>query len=111
VDAGLSDTSFILLGRSIVQRRVKPRTVVEALDVLEDREAGLLSRSVVLLIDELGLERVEEALDRGVVEAVAAGVSSCLVAIERKRRFVFERIPSSRMSRATRWRPQAIPRC
>ncbi len=47
------------------------RSIVEHFYVLEDRQAGLLSRSVVLLADELGLERVEEALDQGVVEAVS----------------------------------------
>ena len=49
---------------------MKPRAVVEALDPLEDREAGGFSCAVVLVVDELGLEGVEEALGDGVVEAV-----------------------------------------
>ena len=46
-------------------------SVVEDLDVLEDAGPGLVTRSVVLLMDQLGLQRVEERLLHRVVEAVA----------------------------------------
>jgi hypothetical protein len=41
---------------------VQALAVVEDLDELEDARAGLSARLVVLVIAELGLERVEEAL-------------------------------------------------
>ena len=45
--------------------------VVESSDVLKDREARFLARVIAMLVDQLGLEGVEEALGDGVVETAA----------------------------------------
>ena len=45
--------------------------IVEALDVVEDRKASLLSGREVEVVDPLGLESVEEALGDRVVFAVS----------------------------------------
>src|SRR5262245_4776801 len=60
-----------VLGRLIAESRVKATAVVEGLDVVEHAGTGLVARGVALVIDELGLQRVEEALLRRVVVAVA----------------------------------------
>ena len=65
MSAPLGDAfEFELDGRSVVQRRVHSVAIVEGLDVLEDARSGLVSGPVVLVVDELGLERVEEARDK-----------------------------------------------
>src|SRR5260370_10201187 len=45
-------------------------TVVEGFDVVEDRSTGLAATDVVVSVDELCLERREEALRDGVVPAI-----------------------------------------
>jgi hypothetical protein len=50
---------------------VHPVRVVEAFDVLEDREPSFPSRFVVAVADPFGLQREEEALRCGVVEALS----------------------------------------
>jgi hypothetical protein len=50
--------------------------VVEALDVVERREPGLVAGLEGLAVDELGLERREEALSVRVVEGVAAAADA-----------------------------------
>jgi hypothetical protein len=72
MDKGLSSRSlaFVLLGRSVVNRRMAADTIVEAFDVLEEGEPRLASRAVVSMVDPLGLERMEEALCDGVVETL-----------------------------------------
>lgn len=51
---------------------MSPSAVVEDLDVLVDGCGGLVTRRPRAPVEELALERPEEALDDGVVEAVAA---------------------------------------
>src|SRR5712691_5873057 len=48
-----------------------PPTVVEDLDVLEDRGPGVIVTDVVGTMDQLGLERREETLGNSVVPAIA----------------------------------------
>jgi len=45
-------------------------SVVEAFDVGEDITFGFLPCCILSMVDQLGLERVKEALHRGVVVAV-----------------------------------------
>src|SRR4051812_49054714 len=47
-----------------------PRSIVETFDVGEDVTSGVLPCCIVLVMDELGLERVEETLHRGIVVAI-----------------------------------------
>ena len=72
---------FELDGRSVAQRRVHSAAIVERLDVLEDTCSRLISGPVVLVVDELGLQRVEEALLRCVVVAVALATHAGLDAV------------------------------
>src|SRR6266516_4104639 len=46
------------------------RSIIEALDVSKDITSGLLTCCIMLVMDELGLERVKEALHRSVVVAI-----------------------------------------
>src|SRR6266700_6752720 len=46
-------------------------TIIEALDISKDVTFGFLSCCIVTVMDELGFERMEEALHRGIVVAVA----------------------------------------
>jgi len=55
----------------IADRRVATGSVVEALDVDKDITCCLCPCCVIPVMDELGFERVEEALHRGIVVAVA----------------------------------------
>src|SRR6266478_6294111 len=48
-----------------------PRSIVEAFDIGKDITCGFLSCCIMPVMDELGFERVEEALHRGVVIAIA----------------------------------------
>src|SRR5687767_590063 len=57
--------------RQVAERRVDALAVVERLDVIEDAGPSLLARPVVLVVDEFGLQGVEEALLGRVVVAVA----------------------------------------
>ena len=63
---------FILRRAEVAERRVPPLSVVEHFDVLEDVNARFSPRRVPPALDQLGLERPEEALDRRVIVAVAA---------------------------------------
>lgn len=45
--------------------------VIERFDVVEDSRAGFLSRGKSLVMDEFILEIAEEALDHGIVVAIA----------------------------------------
>ena len=47
-----------------------PALVVEALDVGEDVAVCLIAGCILAMMNQFGLERVEEALHRGVVVAV-----------------------------------------
>src|SRR3954447_561164 len=58
------------LWRQIPQGGVPADAVVERLDVLEDARPRLLARGVALVVDQLLLQRGEEALHRGVVPAL-----------------------------------------
>src|SRR6185295_16840479 len=57
--------------RLVTQGRVKPLAIVEDLDVLEDGGAQLDTPRPASLVDELGFDGGEEALDDGIVPAVA----------------------------------------
>src|SRR5919199_2945656 len=60
------------LGRgAITQGRVQPLSIIEHLDVLEYGGLGLGAGAELGLMDTLRLERGEEALHRGIVEAIA----------------------------------------
>ncbi len=59
------------LGRGIVaERRVTTQPIIEHLDILNDVSCRLFARAVLAMVDELALERPEEALDTSVVPAV-----------------------------------------
>src|SRR5437868_4274509 len=60
-----------LLGGQIPRGGVAADAVVERLDVLEDAGLCLLPGGVPLVVDQLPLQGGEEALDRGVVPALA----------------------------------------
>src|SRR3954470_12285300 len=55
---------------TIAQRRMSPLTIVEDFDVLEDVAPGLVAGLVVAMMDQFGLQAVEEALHGRVVPAV-----------------------------------------
>jgi hypothetical protein len=78
------DDSFILIGRAVAEGRMKSRAIVEALDVVEREAARLGARVEGEVVEPLGFERMEEALGRGVVEAVAGAAHAAhdAVAIE-----------------------------
>ena len=60
------------LGRGIVAEcGVPAQPIVEHLDVLEDILFGVVPRSILAMVDELTLERAEEAFGTGVVSAMA----------------------------------------
>src|SRR5262245_41430782 len=58
-------------GRQVAERRMDSATIVESLNVVKDAGAGLGTSPVLLVVDELGLQGVEEALLDRVVVAVA----------------------------------------
>ena len=88
---------FVVGGREHPERGVTAAAVVEDLDVLEDLGAQLGLGRPGAAVDELLLERREEALGDGVVEAVAA----CCPSIGRCRR----RGPAGRRRGLTNWLP------
>ena len=47
-----------------------PRSIVKALDVSKNITSGFLTCCIMLVMDEFGFERVEEALHRSVVIAI-----------------------------------------
>src|ERR687897_966116 len=61
-----------LLGREKPERRVSASAVEEDFDVLEDLGPQLGLRRPAAAVDEFLLERREEALGDGVIEAIAA---------------------------------------
>src|SRR5206468_8789397 len=69
MDTGLSD-SLILLRRAIPERGMQPRPVVETLDVLEHEAVRLGTRVDREVVEPLGLEGMEEALRRRVVQTI-----------------------------------------
>src|SRR3990170_1656691 len=58
-------------GRQVVERRMAAPRVVPALDEVEDRKAGLGRRAEAVTVEQLALERREEALAERVVVGVA----------------------------------------
>ena len=59
------------LGRGIAaERGVTTQPIIEHLDLLKDVLCRLFARAVLAMVDELALERPEEALDTRVVPAV-----------------------------------------
>jgi hypothetical protein len=55
-----------------------PLAVIEHFDVVEDSRAGLFSRGKPLVMDEFILEIAEEALDHGIVLAIASAAHADL---------------------------------
>ena len=47
-----------------------PRSIIESFDVSKDITSGFLTCCIMLVMDEFGFERVEEALHRSVVIAI-----------------------------------------
>src|SRR5207248_9228276 len=50
--------------------RVATRSIIKAFDVSKDITSGFLTCCIMLVMDEFGFERVEEALHRSVVIAI-----------------------------------------
>src|ERR1700679_1767577 len=78
---GLSCFQFHLDRADVADGRVTPSSVVEAFDVGEDITTGFLPCCITAVMDEFGFDRVEEALHRSVVIAVAlaahGGLEAC----------------------------------
>src|SRR6266478_7653432 len=74
----------MLVRRMVPERGVQAGPVIEALDVVEDGEPRLRASPEAVVIQPFGFEGVEEALDDGVVEAIAgsAHAANHPVAIE-----------------------------
>src|SRR2546421_8777107 len=70
---GASDRVPLFEGerRLVIERRVSPPRIVEALDKVEDRESGLSRRAQRDAIEQLAFQRGKEALAQRVVVAVA----------------------------------------
>src|SRR5438034_7323446 len=69
---GLSSmTRLVLRGTAVAEEGMPPPLVVEPLDVVEHIPLRLGPRAIGAMVDQLGLERLEEALDHRVVPAVA----------------------------------------
>src|SRR5439155_10960078 len=58
-------------GTAVAEEGMPPPLVVEPLDVVEHIPPRLGPRAIGAMVDQLGLERLEEALDHRVVPAVA----------------------------------------
>src|SRR6185312_893741 len=67
--------------RLAAESRVATPAVVEDLDVLVDRVGGLAAGRPAAPVNELPLQRSEEALDDGVVPAVAPAAEAALDAV------------------------------
>jgi len=63
----VTERTDLALKKWTVETRVQAVAVVEGFDVIEDRQPSLLSGEEVEGVELLGLQRVEEALGRGVV--------------------------------------------
>jgi len=69
---GLGEHFLFVLGRALIaQARVSSFSIVPHFDELEDLSAGVLSSTEAVAVNELLLQRREEAFHRGVVPAVA----------------------------------------
>ena len=66
----------MFVGRAVPIARVPPGAVVEGRDVLEDRQARPPAEAIAVLVDELSLERVEEALGDGIVQAATGSAGA-----------------------------------
>src|SRR5207244_1333935 len=71
VDGRVSVLLFEGEWRLIIERRVPPPRIVEALDEVEDRESGLSRRAQGDAIEQLAFQRGKETLAQRVVIAVA----------------------------------------
>src|SRR6185437_8568191 len=67
----LLDKGLVLRRRRVAERGVTALAVIPNLDVLEDRQTRDRSRHPDLAVEQFDLERREEALGHGVVEAVS----------------------------------------
>src|SRR3984893_15543391 len=75
---GLSCFYLHLDRADIADGGVTTSSVVEALDVGKDITCGFCPCCIMPVMDELGFERVEEALHRGIVIAVCLAAHRCL---------------------------------
>src|SRR5438093_8785718 len=64
-------TCLVLRGTAVAEEGMPPPLVVEPLDVVEHISLRLGPRAIGAMVHQLGLERLEEALDHRVVPAVA----------------------------------------
>src|ERR1043165_3848939 len=64
--------SLELLGADVAEGAMQSPAIVEDLDVVEDRQLGLVPGGEAAVVDQFGLELAPEALLHGVVIAVAA---------------------------------------
>src|SRR5437773_8826912 len=64
-------TRLVPRGTAVAEEGMPPPLVVEPLDVVEHIPPRLGPRAIGAMVDQLGLERLEEALDHRVVPAVA----------------------------------------
>lgn len=71
VDSKLSEAlfccvdQFVLFGAEIAQRRVKPTTIAEYLDVVEDVRSCFVACTIHTMVHPLALQCTEEALLSG----------------------------------------------
>ena len=72
-ELGYTCTMLELDGGHIAEGLLQALPVIEDLDVFEDSGSGLLSGGEVVAANEFVLERTEEALGAGVIEAIAFG--------------------------------------
>src|SRR5262245_24841757 len=65
-----SMNALVARGRLVAKRRVAPARIVLAFDIIEEGEPSLDRRRIPLVMDQLGLERGEEALAHCVVVGI-----------------------------------------
>src|SRR5580698_3391133 len=68
---GLIKTGLVLRRTLVAQRRVSTLSIVEHLDVLEQGPLSSLASRIILVVNQLRLERAEEAFHDGIVVTVA----------------------------------------
>jgi hypothetical protein len=86
---GFGERFFELCGTAVTERRVATLAIVEGLDELEQRLTGLLVCLVPLVMHQLALQGAEEALDHGVVVAVAGAAHAGLQGVPGQEGVIF----------------------
>src|SRR5579872_3844527 len=88
VDRGLTVFPFVLRWGNVPQRGVPSVVVIEDLNVLDDRRAGLRPRGEVSVMDQLLLQRGKEAFHRGVIPAVGPAAHAARDPVPRQQALV-----------------------